>query len=259
MNAVKRPLFFIAIAITGILIGIGGTLLFQKIWGPKQTVNITGHGVVEASSDQAFITFSVTNRSWSQDQAQKDNKLEVQKIKSQLLALGIPDSRISVSSDTIVSPPVLPPEPFPLRDNQKPELQYQPSGTGVVDALTASTSLTVTLDPINRIESVLAVINGNSNTKLVSTSYTLKNSAPFEAQARQKALTDARKQVEAIASINKLHVGKLTNITNISNPMPIYKEGMMAPSGQSASSSFVSYGEKTINISASYNVSYELY
>lgn len=259
MNTDKRPLFLVAFCIIGILIGTGGTLLFQKIWGPKQTVNITGQGVVEAPTDQALITFTVTNRSWSQDQAQKDNQKEVQKIKSQLLELGIPDSRISVSSDAIVPSAILPLRPVPLPDIQKPELQYQPSGTGVVDSLTASTSLTVTLDPINRIESVLAVINGNSNAKLVSTSYTLKNSAPFEAEARQKALTDARKQVETIASINKLHVGKLTNISNISGPMPLYKDGTMAPAGQSASSSLVSYGEKTVNISASYNVSYELY
>lgn len=254
----KKVIYFILVFILGGIIGALVTLLVQKINGPKQTVNITGLGVIEAPADAAMIGFTIQNTSWSQDQAEKDNKKEVQTIKEKLTGLGIPESRITQSTYNIGPLPMLPVQGSPptIINRDLPESMPFPIST---KNLTATTNLAISVDTIKNIDSIFTVINESTNAKITSTDYTLKNTSPYEAKAREKALQDARSQVESIAKINKLQVGKLLSLTNTGTSGPVYKQAMMGSSGQSNLNTSVSYGEKTINISATFNVTYELY
>lgn len=254
----KKVLYCIVVLVIGIIAGITGTLLAQKFTGPKQTVNITGQGVVEAPADQATISLTVQNSSWSQDQAEKDNKQEVQDLKDRLISLGIPQSRITESSySTMPIPMMIPGQPVPptaINENIFPV----PPISGNKNP-TAVTSLSITLDALAGIDKLFAVINTSPHAKITSTNYSLTTSATYEAKAREKAIQDARSQVEAIAKINNLHVGKLVSLTNIGSLVPMYKQAMMGGAAQADSNTSVSYGEKTLTITASFNATYELY
>lgn len=268
----KRWLFTAGLFIVGILVGVGTTLSIQYFKGPKQIVNVTGQGVVEASADQASINIEIQSSSWSQDQAVKDNKQEVQDLKDKLIGLGIPESRISQSSySTPPLPMTVQPDqinsPLPMMAPGQTIPPTEDMNRNTVPVIippvstknpTVSTALSITLDSIAGIDKIFAVINSSPDAKITSTNYSLKNSSIYETQAREKALQDARNQVESIARINNLHVGKLLFINNNSGPIPMYKEGSVSTSAQPSLNSGVTYGEKTIEITASFNAQYEL-
>lgn len=238
--------------IAGIAIGIGATLGVQYFKGPKQTVNITGQGVIEAPADQATISVTVTNSSWSQDQAEKDNSKDVSILRDKLLALGIPESRITLSTGPQIVPMIegqtIPAPPIPIKSPI------------VGGSNNASTTMSIILDTISGIDKVYAAIGNSPNAKLTNTNYSLKSTAAYEEQARQKALEDVRKQVESIAKINHLHVGRLVTLNSF-NPGPMVgkAERMMGAAGSGGTGNNPTYSEKTIEISASYNAQYELW
>ncbi len=269
----KRWLLTAGLFIAGILVGVGATLLTQYFKGPKQIVNVTGQGVIEALADQASINIEIQSSSWSQDQAEKDNKQEVQDLKDKLIGLGIPESRITQSSYSTT------PLPMTVQPDQtnSPLSMMAPAGQVIPPSEdinrntvpviippvstknpTVVTTLSITLDSIAGIDKIFSVINSSPDAKITSTNYSLKNSSTYETQAREKALQDARNQVESIARINNLHVGKLLFINNNSGPVPVYKEGSVSTNAQPSLNSGVTYGEKTIEITASFNAQYEL-
>lgn len=252
----RKLLPFLALVVIGIVVGIGGTLFTQYLRGPKQTVNIMGEGNMEVNADQVSLTATITNTSWSQSQAEVDNKKDAQELKDKLIALGIPESRITISSDWRMGfsdmmpvPQIYPPLP-PLSGN----------GLKINNNQSATSNLNITLDTIKEIDKVFTAINEVPTAKINGTNYSLKNPSSYQSQVRQKALEDARKQVEVIANINHLHVGKLLSINNGYNPVPMMKGVAQMESGSASSSNTnVTYGEKTILLTATYNVSYELY
>lgn len=251
MSSFRKLLPFLVLVVIGVAIGIGGTLFTQYLRGPKQTVNIVGEGNMEVTADQVTLTATVTNSSWSQSQAEIDNKKDVQEVKDKLITLGIPESRITTSSNWMMPFSDSMPVPVPEMIQKIPLL----SGNQSVTA-----NLNITLDTIKSIDKVFAAINEVSTAKINGTNYSLKNPSSYQSQVRQKALEDARKQVESIAIINHLHVGKLLSISNGYNPVPMMKGAAQFESGSTPlSNTNVTYGEKTIPLSATYNVSYELY
>jgi uncharacterized protein YggE len=257
MFFLKKYSHIISFLLIGVILGVGGTLLVQYIKGPKQVVNVTGQGVVEAQADQATITITVQNTSWSQQQAEKDNKQETQDLKDALMKLGIPESRITVSN--YASMPMIPDQTIPAPIIDKNTAPVQLPLVGGINNFSASTNLTIVLDTLKGVDNIFTTVNLSPHAKITSTNYSLKSTTPYEAQAREKALQDARNQAESIAKINNLHVGKLLFVNNNSNPVPLYKEGMGGTAGQPSSPSGITYGEKTIEISASFNAQYELY
>jgi len=244
--------------VVGLIIGIGGTLFVQRLLGPKQTVNITGEGNIEVTADQATINITVTNSSWSQTQAEADNKKDTEELKSKLITLGIPESRITTSNNFIQ----------PFTDTSLPVPQIIPGSPPLVGDFqkktgnsSVTTNLIVTLDSIKGIDKVFAAINSVTTAKISNTDYSLKNPSSYQSQVREKAVLDARTQVESIAKINHLHVGKLLSINSgySNQSIGLMKGASFDSNSPSVANTNISYGEKTIPLTATYNVSYELY
>lgn len=189
-----------------------------------------------------------------------DNKDEVQKLKDKLITLGIPESRITLwSNSQLMTSPNQPDLLIPPPSGIKGVIPIPIQIGGNQNNPNVSTNLSIILDTISGIDKVFSTINESPNAKTTNTSYSLKNSTNYESQAREKALTDARNQAESIAKINHLHVGKLISLNNGYTATPMNKESMMGSGGRGvANNNTVSYGEKTIPITATYNIQYEL-
>jgi uncharacterized protein YggE len=222
-------------------------------------VSVTGQGIVEAPADEASISLTVQNTARTLSQAQLDNKKEVQTLKDGLLRLGLPESQITQSAsgyDNGILPmtPSIPTQDIPIPISQ-PDLILPPID---VKNPTATTTLSLTIDNLGGVDQILAAINKSPHAKVTSTYYSLKNTAKYDNQAREKAVQDARNQAESVAKINHLRVGKLLTLTNTYYPTPAYKEGVAMSGSQGSSGSQIAYGGKTITITASFNVQYEL-
>lgn len=262
----KKILSVLALLILGAVIGITGLKLIQNFQEPKQTVSVVGTGEIDATTDQATITIQLKSISTTYEKAQEENKNDVDKLKSDLVKLGIPESRITISS---YSPPVfriLQPE----TDSKmmiRPPTSTQP---------TVTTDLTLILDPIKNIEKVYEVVSKNVNAQITNSYFSLKNRKTWESKAKEEALKDTRTQIESIAKINHLKVGKLLSLEDTYNPRP-FPLPMEATSGDSSSmmkeaqfdsgaqealpneDENIYYNEQSVKITASYTATYELY
>ena len=257
----KKILSVLAFLILGAVIGITGFKLVENFKAPKQTVSVIGTGEIDATTDQATITIQLKNVSTTYEKAQEENKTDVEKLKSDLVKLGIPESRITISS---YSPPVF--------LNAQPETEFKMMIRPQNTSPTVTTDLTLILDPIKNVEKVYDVVSQNKNSQITSSYYSLKNMKTWETKAREEALKDTRNQVESIAKINRLKVGKLLSIDDTNNPRPfplpmeatssepsvMMKEAQLDSSVQNQSDN-IYYSEQSVKVTASYTAVYELY
>lgn len=242
-----KTLKVVLLLIAGAAVGIYGLLTYQNFKAPKQTVTVTGTGEIDATTDQATISIQITN-----------NK-DAQNLKTALIALGIPESRITQSNYGG--------GPIYQGGVNSPNMMMYPRPT------TSGISFTVILDSLKNIEKVFAVINSNPNTTITSTYYSLNNRKSWEAKAKETALKDARTQVESVAKINHLTVGKLVSLTDTNSGPPIIRpmmlkgeeptaNGALQPDSSTTSTqseTVNSYSEQTVKINATYYAQYELY
>jgi len=234
----KKFFTILLILVIGAVIGIGTVETIESFKAPKQTVSVVGTGEVDATTDQATITVQVTNK--------KDG----QTLKDSLIKFGIPESRITQSSYE---------EPI-YDESSSPELLIYPRRPNRV----TNFSYTVILDSIKNIKEVFSLINANPNTSITNTYYSLNNRKAWETKAKEEALKDARAQVETIAKINHLKVGKLLKVEDGNNPQP-YPMGLKQMEGSTQDDvaqtidSNVNYSEQTEKIISSYTTTYELY
>ncbi len=254
----KKIFSVLALLAIGVGIGIAGTKLIQRYQAPKQTVSVVGTGEIDATTDQATISIQIKSTSTTYEKAQEENKKDVEKLKTDLTKLGIPESRITTSS---YSPPIIQNE-FPSSTGGEMMPIYKRPDTSPV----VTTNLTLILDPIKNIEKVYDVVSKNTSAQITDTYYSLKNRKTWESKAKEEALKDARDQVESIAKINRLLVRKLLTIEDGNNPRP-YPITLDAMEGQvikeatkeETAANNVYYSEQTVKITSSYTATYELY
>ncbi|MBI5126912.1 SIMPL domain-containing protein [Candidatus Roizmanbacteria bacterium] len=268
----KKIFSVLSLIALGVAIGIFSIKAIDRFKAPKQTVSVVGAGEVDAVTDQATITIQVINTADTYEKAQEENKKDVEALKSELIKLGIPESRITQSS---YSPPII---------RNIPDINYQEGSVNKMMPTyrpetnpAVTTNLTLVLDPIKNIEKVYDIVSKNTNAQITNSYYSLKNRKQWETKAKEEALKDARNQIESVAKINRLRVGKLVTLEDANNPKPYPMplkafdsgsgvtniEDQSQPIEKSSMSQQntgnVFYSEQTVKITASYNAQYELY
>ena len=258
----KKILSVLTLLAVGVTIGVVGVKLLQRYQAPKQTVSVIGAGEIDAATDQATISIQIKSTSTTYEKAQEENKKDVDKLKSELTKLGIPESRITISS---YSSPVIG-NMSPQVDSTESRAEMMPVYRPDTVIPTVTTNLTLTLDPIKNIEKVYDVVSKNTNAQITNSYYSLKNRKIWESKAKEEALKDARSQIESVAKINKLRVGKLLTLEDNNNPRPYpitMKANSKSPINDQAVSSAqeknVYYSEQSVKITSSYTATYEVY
>lgn len=255
----KKVLRVVLLLTAGAVLGISVLLLVQRSKSPKQIVTVTGTAELDAETDQATINIQVKTTGPTLAAAETLNKNDVAALKKILSELGIPESRINMSSYT-----------QSYREGMTmSDIRPQPAPT----TPTAITNLNVILTPIADIEKVIESVSSNPNTQVTNTYYSLNNKKNWESKAKEAALKDARTQIESVAKINNLRVGKLVSLQDMGDPqnypMPLYERKTMMPGSASGEEPVdtgvmedgdnVYYGEQTVKITATFKARYELY
>jgi len=263
----KKIFSVLLVLVIGVGIGVGTTKLIQRYQEPKQTVSVVGTGEVDATTDQANITIQIKTVSTTYEKAQLENKTDVDNLKSELTKLGIPESRITVSS---YSQPILSGLEPEFNTIEYPELKMMPRPP-VNNSPTVTTDLNLVINPIKNIEKIFDLVSKNTNAQITNTYYSLKNRKTYESKAKEEAVKDARVQVESVAKINHLRVGKLVSLEDNNNPRPYMMELKTTDnsSGNDITQSALAiqetdeantfYSEQSVKITSSYTATYELY
>ncbi len=222
------------------------------------TINLSGHGEVTAVPDIANIYFTISKDSKTVKDAQA---LVAQVEKSSLDFLkgtGIADKDIK-TADASFTPK------YQYRYDTNvivPCTQYNcppPTGNNVVVGYTASESITIKVRNIDDVGKIMQGLGGLGVTNLSGPNFAIDNQDGLKAEARKKAIDDARTKAVALAKDLGVKLGKITSFNESGNyPTPMMYDAKMSGAVNSVSSApaQIPTGENTI--SSDVTITYEI-
>jgi len=238
----------------------------------KQTVTIIGTGTVDIPADQVSlygrISVAANTEKFASDELQKT----IDSLKKKILAMGVSEAELNISYPYISAPldnikpitsilPAIPDDRIYLEEYSPTTKSSKVLGISTptnayLNSYVGSSSIDILLgkDKFALSDKLIKLINDTPNAASEGKPYyQIKTTTPYINEAREKALIDAKEQVDKIASINKLHVKKVVSIRE--NTMKNQNEMQPSPLGASI---FVDPVTKKGPLSVSYEVKYEL-
>jgi uncharacterized protein YggE len=196
---------------------------------------VTGEGKVTVVPDVAILSVGVEAQADTVEQAQSDANGAMNNVKSELDARGIDTKDIKTKYFSI----------YPVRNYNPDKGGEELAGYRVTNMLTVK---------VRKVADTGAVIDavaraGGNFIRIDSISFTVDDPVPYQKQAREKALADAKDKAKQIADKTGLNLGAPTYINETSSyypyPVPAAYEAAVPMIGGSSS---ISPGETTITV-----------
>lgn len=242
----KKHLLYLAgiFFITAIVIGVSGC---DSIVGPadsevplgsQQTgIWVTGEGEVTVTPDLAILTLGVEAQADTVAQAQSEATVAMNDILAALRYSGIGENDIQTQYYSI----------YPTSRWDQNTGEEEPTGYQVTNMVTVK---------IREVENTGTIIDavaaaGGDYIRINNIEFTVDYPAPYQEQAREKALADAEEKAKQIADIADLKLGTLTYVNesisyNTRSFDMVYEMAIPAPTAGASSS--ISPGETTITV-----------
>jgi len=207
----------------------------------RNSISVSGSGIAYGRPDLATISIGVQTINADAGQAVAQNNAQAEGIMNALKALGIEDKDLQTNNFSVNA----------QRDYDPVTGQPKNTITYYVD-----NTLSVTVRDINRLGEVLgkAVEAGANN--IYGISFGVSDPAALEAEAREKAMADARVRAEQLAKAAGVSLGSPIQISETLNypaPVPFMREAALAADAVSVP---VATGQMQISIQV--NVAYEI-
>jgi uncharacterized protein YggE len=196
---------------------------------------VTGEGKVNVVPDVAILSLGVEAQADSVEKAQSDATYAMNNVKGELDTRGIDAKDIKTQYYSI----------YPVRNYAPDKGSEELAGYRVTNMLTVK---------VRKVEETGAIIDavakaGGNFIRIDSISFTVDDPVPYQKQAREKALADAKDKAKQIADKSGLRLGDPTYINETSNaypytaPVPYEAAVSMAAGGTS-----ISPGETTVTV-----------
>ena len=217
---------------------------------PVSTVSFSGKGEAFAAPDTALVSFTITQEASAVADAQAAATKQTNKVLAALKDLGIADKDVKTVSYNI---------------SQRYEyskitcVTYPcPSGERTLKGYDVNEMVEVKIRDISKSGDVLSALGGLGVTNVSGLSFTLDDDSAVTQQAREKAVTDAKKKAEETAQALGVKLGKLVNYSESNYPVPYYSATKATGMGGSADSASVpvATGENTYTVNVT--LTYEL-
>jgi uncharacterized protein YggE len=165
---------------------------------PQGTITVVGEGKVRIKPDMAQVTIGVEVIK----PTVKDASAETTRIMNEVLAVlknqGLADADIQTSSVSVWM-----------------ERPYLPDGTQGEPIYHVSNQVNANVRNLEKLGDVLdAAMTAGANT-IYGVTFGLSDTSKVEAEARQKAVENARTKAESLAQMNGLILGKVINVSEI--------------------------------------------
>jgi uncharacterized protein YggE len=252
----------IALAAFLIVETIGGLVSLRYIGAglaATDTISVSGHGEVLAVPDIATFSFSVVADKATVADAQAQATTASNAITAYLTGAGVATADIQTSGYS-VSPQyeyqnAVCPQPAQASNvssvssgaSSGTAVIYCPPGKQVLQGYEVSQSTTVKVRDTTKAGDLLAGVGSKGATQISGLTFTIDQPDVVQAQARDKAIADAKTKADVLASslgVSLVRVVSFNENTNGSSPMPIVYS--MAASAPAAASPVISTGQNTI-------------
>ncbi|MFA6586018.1 MAG: SIMPL domain-containing protein [Candidatus Paceibacterota bacterium] len=215
---------------------------------PENTISFSGHGEVTAVPDIASVYFTINKDAKTVKEAQALVAGIEKKSLDFLKTNNVLDKDIQASNASF-SPK------YEYRYDTKISMPYP--GNSVIVGYTASESITVKVRNTDDVGKIIQGLGTLGVTDLSGPNFSIDNEDGLKAEARKKAIDDAKAKAEVLARDLGVHLGKITSFNESGNyPTPMYAKGMMDSVSSAPARAQVPKGENTI--SSDVTITYEI-
>ncbi len=212
---------------------------------PGTTIAVSGTGEINAVPDIATFTASISEDGTTPQEAQNKVTAKEKKVLDFARGLGIADKDIKATSSNVAAKYDYTPcaiYPCPQRQNIS---GY--TGTESIDIKVRNTDLS------GKVQQGLAGVG----VELSGPNYTIDNEDTLKAQAREKAIKDAKGKADALEHDLGINLGRIVNFSEDNGGFPVYyAKGAMTADSAGAPAPELPKGENTItsNVTITYEI-----
>ncbi len=210
---------------------------------PLRSINVVGSGQVYLVPDVAYIYVGVHSQSENVTTALNDNNDQAKQVTDALKELGVEQKDIQTTSFNIY-----------------PQQQYEPGTGNVTGTLyVVDNTVYVTVRDLKRLGELLDTVVRSGANSINGINFDVVDKEKAQSDARELAITNARKQAEELAKVSGLTLGDIQTISTGYTSSPMAKEmyGMGGGGGMAAASDTpVSAGQ--LVLSAEVSVTYQV-
>jgi len=237
------------------------------------TISVSGEGDISTKPDLAVMDFSVVSEGKTVAEAMADNTKKMNAIVDVAKSLGVADKDLQTSGFNItprydyvkgtVTTPAAPEMAVSEPAISVPvDSMYYPGGKRVLSGYDITQTLTVKMRDMTKIGTIIEEVAAAGANQVGDLQFTLDDPDSVQAQARKKAIDDAKEKAKVLAA--QLGV-RLVRITSYSDGgyTPVYRlnyaaKDMAAGAGvaESAPAPNIQTGENkiTVNVSITYEI-----
>ena len=237
---------FLAFLVLNILFGDRGYRDENKT---PNTISFSGHGEVTAAPDIANIYFTISQDAKTVKDAQAGVALIEKKALDLLKAKGVDDKDIQTTNASF----------YPKYD----QVQVYcvtfpcPRKNPVIVGYTASESISVKIRNIDSVGDIMQGLGTTGVSDLNGPNFAIDKEDALKAEARKKAIDDAKVKAKVLAKDLGVRLVKITSFSENGNYPIMYAKGVMADSVSSAPApAVIPKGENTI--SSDVTITYEI-
>ena len=205
----------------------------------SDTFNVNGEGKVSITPDIAVVSTGITADGTTVKAAQDQINAVIKKVFDAVKGLGVKADDIQTTNYNI-----------------NPKYDFQ-SGSQRVTGYTASTTLTIKVREMDKVNQVIDEATGNGANQINGLSFDVSDRTKAEDEAREKAVADAKKKAEQAAKVAGFNLGRLINYQeNTGQPPIIYSRSVAQGASDIAPETQVEPGstEITVSVTLSYEV-----
>lgn len=209
--ATTVALVLLAAAVALSACGTAQTAGQSSTQGVVRTITVIGQGKAGGTPDVAHINIGVDTSAASAQEAVEANKANMSALLEKIKALGIADKDIQTSNFSIYTE---------RPQTYLPEVKGETSDSVLYRV---SNQVRVTVRDVAKLGDILdqAVKAGANN--IYGVYFSVDDTTALEAQAREKAVADAKNRAETLAKLNGVSVGQVVTISEvIGGSTPVY-------------------------------------
>jgi uncharacterized protein len=213
----------VRLALLLILIGIPTSALAHGEAPEKPAMTVTGQGQMSLAPDTAFVTLGIETTGRTVADAERQNRLAMNKVAERLKALQIEQERIQTSSFS-VSPQYKPPS----------KRADGPSGPPEIVGYVVSNTVRVEVRNVDRVGAVIEDSLAAGANQFQSLQWGLRDERQAKLAALKQAASKARDKAAALGealNVRLLRLLSATEDSHIVRPAPKMARSMMAMEG----------------------------
>lgn len=179
--------------------------IYTKLFGPipfsvnsvtttkSQTFDVVGEGKVSAAVDVANLSVGARAQAPSVKEAQDQINAVINKVSEAIKSIGIDSKDIQSANYNI-----------------NPDIDYS-QGSQRIKGYTANTTLSIKVRDITKANDVIDTATKNGANEVSGINFAVDDKEKAENQAREKAVTDAKRKAEAASKIAGFKLGRIVN------------------------------------------------